>query len=71
MYPEKEQTEPTQSNHNAIAEKMGLQIVAEFTPEQQNEMVARIKHFVAENRQMEIEKVKKHLEYLENTLENI
>ncbi len=69
MYPQNEAKEPTQSNHNA--EKMGLQIVAEFPPDQQNQMVTIIKHVVTENRQMEIEKIKKHLKYLEDTLVNI
>ncbi len=71
MYSKAEAEEPKQSNHNATAEKMGLQIVAEFSPEQQNEMIARIRNFVVENRQTEIEKVAQHLKYLESTLESI
>ncbi len=68
MYPEKEQP---QSDHKAIAEKMGQQIVADFEPDQQNEMIVLIKNIVTESRNVEIKKTQHRLDYLKETLKSL
>lgn len=63
--PEKEAT------HESMADDMANNIINSFCPEKQNEIVRRIRQIISEKRQLRIDEVKKELDYLQSTLEQL
>ncbi len=69
-----DQTRPEkmkEAEHLAMASGMANEICERFNPEQQNEMILRIRQIISERRQLKIEEAKKELEYLKTTFENL
>lgn len=60
-----------QEEHISVAQKMGIEIVSNFNPSQQNDMLQYIKNMVAERRQLEIEEAEKKLSYLKETFQQL
>lgn len=57
--------------HIAIAMNMGNEIIKNFNPLQQNDMVRTIKQVIAENRLVLIETAEKDLAYLRDSFQNL
>jgi hypothetical protein len=70
MYEQKE-IEAKQSLHMAFANEVSCQIIRDFNPYQQNEILLFIKQKVSENRQLMIEKVEKELIDLQRSLNDL
>lgn len=60
-----------QVEHISVAEQMGKEIVLNFNPGQQNDMLRCIRNMVLERRQLEIEETEKKLAYLKDTLQQL
>lgn len=55
---------PANSEHNEVGSKMANDIIDNFNPEQQNEMIALIKEKIASSRSEQIEVTEKKIEGL-------
>ena len=60
-----------QSEHISLANDMSSQIIGEFNPTQQNEMIKTNRQAISENRQLQIEKMEKDISELKDALQNL
>lgn len=54
-----------------VVEKMGIEIIERFNPEEQNEALKIIEAMITEKRQAEIESAAKQLDFLRDSMENL